>query len=102
MKVIIKKNKGAPPFRRVQFDIIFGEGISRVGEIVDLGVGLKIIEKSGSWYSYNGSKIAQGKEATKNTLRDNPELCEELTEKIFEALRSGAVPALPEKSDKKS
>lgn len=100
VKVVVKKNKVAPPFRKVQFDIIFGEGISRVGEIVDLGVGLKIIEKSGSWFSYNGSKIAQGKEATKNTLRDNPELCEELTAKIMDALRSGAVPALPEKEKK--
>lgn len=100
VKVVVKKNKVAPPFRRVQFDIIFGEGISRVGEIVDLGVGLKIIEKSGSWFSYNGSKIAQGKEATKNTLRDNPELCEELTAKIMDALRNGEVPAVPEKEKK--
>ena len=86
VKVKVVKNKVAPPFRKVQFDILFGEGISRVGEIVELGVRFNIIEKSGSWFSYSGSKLAQGKEATKQVLRDNPELCDELTARIKEEM----------------
>ena len=92
VKVKVVKNKVAPPFRKAQFDILFGEGISRVGEIVDLGVAFGIINKSGSWFSYNGTKLAQGREAAKQTLRDNPELCEELTAKITAAMYGGEAP----------
>lgn len=87
VKVKIVKNKVAPPFRTCEFDLMFGEGISKVGEIVDLGVELGIVGKSGSWFSYNDSKLAQGREATKQLLRDNPELCEELEEKIRQAMQ---------------
>lgn len=92
-KVKVTKNKVAPPFKRCEFDIMFGEGISRVGEIVDLGVDLDIIKKSGSWFSYGDSKIGQGREGVKRTLRDNPELASELEEKIMAALKSGQTPA---------
>ena len=87
VKVKVVKNKVAPPFRKAEFEIMYGEGICRVGEVVDLGVNFGILEKSGSWYSYNGSKLGQGKEATKSILRDNPELCEEITAKIYEAMK---------------
>jgi len=86
-KVKIVKNKVAPPFRRAEFDIMFGEGISKVGEIIDLGEEHDIIKKSGSWYSYEGTKLAQGRDAVKKLLADNPELAEELEAKIFEALK---------------
>lgn len=86
-KVKVVKNKVAPPFRRAEFDIMFGEGISKVGEIIDLGTDLNIIKKSGSWYSYNDSKLGQGREAAKDCLRDNPELAEELERLIFEGLK---------------
>ena len=86
-KVKVVKNKVAPPFKRCEFDLMFGEGISRAGEIIDLGVEYEIIKKSGSWFSYNGSKIAQGRDAAKNVILDNPELAEELEEKIMAALR---------------
>lgn len=86
-KVKVVKNKVAPPFRRAEFDIMFGEGISKVGEIIDLGTDLNIIKKSGSWYSYNDSKLGQGREAAKDCLRDNPELAEELEGLIFEGLK---------------
>lgn len=89
-KVKVTKNKVAPPFKRCEFDILFGEGISKAGEIIDLGVEYNVIAKSGSWFSYNGQKIAQGREAAKAMLKDNPELAEELEEKIMEALKSGA------------
>lgn len=85
-KVKVVKNKVAPPFRRAEFDIMFGEGISKVGEIIDLGVEYGIIQKSGSWFSYEGSKLAQGRDATKALLRDNPELCDELEAKIKQAI----------------
>ena len=88
VKVKVVKNKVAPPFRRAEFEVMYGEGISRVGEVVDLGVDFGILEKSGSWYSYNGSKLGQGKEATKAVLRDNPELQEEITAKIYEAMNA--------------
>jgi len=88
VKVKVVKNKVAPPFRKAEFEIMYGEGICRVGEVVDLGVNFNIVEKSGSWYSYNGSKLGQGKEATKAVLRDNPELCEEITAKIYEAMNA--------------
>ena len=85
-RVKVVKNKVAPPFRKAEFEISFGEGISRVGEIVDLGVQYDIIKKSGSWFSYQDAKLAQGRDATKQLLRDNPELCEELEAKIMEAI----------------
>lgn len=90
-KVKVVKNKVAPPFRRAEFDIMFGEGISRTGEIIDLGVDYGIIKKSGSWFSYDGSKLAQGRDAAKRVLADNPELAEGLEGKIMEALKSKAV-----------
>lgn len=79
VRVKIIKNKVAPPFRKAEFDIIFGEGISKTGEILDLAVDNDIIKKSGSWYSYNGTKLAQGRDATKTMLKDNPEVLEEIT-----------------------
>ncbi len=85
-KVRVVKNKVAPPFKRAEFDIMFGEGISKAGEIIDLGVEYDIIKKSGSWFSYNGSKIAQGRDAAKLVILDNPELAEELEAKIMAAL----------------
>ena len=85
-KVKVVKNKVAPPFRRAEFDIMFGEGISRSGEIVDLGAELGIIKKSGSWYSYNDTKLAQGRDACKQVIQDNPELAEELEGLIFKAM----------------
>ena len=86
VRVKVVKNKVAPPFRKTEFEITFGEGISKIGEIVDLGVEYGIIQKSGSWFSYNGSKLAQGRDATKALLRDNPELCEELEGLIMQAI----------------
>ena len=88
VKVKIVKNKVAPPFRTCEFDLMFGEGISKLGEIIDLGVELEVIRKSGSWFSYGESKLAQGREALKQLLRDNPELCEELEGKIRTALQN--------------
>mgnify|MGYP003289449232 CR=1 FL=1 len=87
VKVKVVKNKVAPPFRTCEFDLMFGEGISRLGEIIDLGVEHEIIKKSGSWFSYGDSKLAQGREALKQTLRDNPELCDELESKIRAAIK---------------
>ena len=84
--VKVVKNKVAPPFKRAEFDIMFGEGISKAGEIIDLGVDTDVIQKSGSWFSYNGQKLAQGREAAKQLMYDNPELAEELEAKIMEAL----------------
>ena len=86
VRVKVVKNKVAPPFRKAEFEITFGEGISKVGEILDLGVEYGIIQKSGSWFSYQGSKLAQGRDATKALLNDNPELCEELEAQIMEAI----------------
>ncbi|MBR6964402.1 MAG: recombinase RecA [Prevotella sp.] len=86
VRVKVVKNKVAPPFRKAEFEIMFGEGISKVGEIVDLGVEYGIVQKSGSWFSYQGSKLAQGRDATKALLRDNPELCDELEAQIMAAL----------------
>ncbi|MBP3344545.1 MAG: recombinase RecA [Bacteroidales bacterium] len=87
-RVKIVKNKMAPPFRKAEFDILFGEGISKIGEIIDLGVEFNIIKKSGSWFSYGESKLAQGRDAVKQILTDNPELAEEIEAKIREALKS--------------
>ena len=86
-KVKVVKNKVAPPFRKAEFDIMFGEGISRVGEIIDLGVEYGVIKKSGSWFSYNESKLGQGRDACKQILLDNPELSEELEALIMEAIK---------------
>ncbi|MGI6047388.1 MAG: recombinase RecA [Petrimonas sp.] len=86
-RVKVVKNKVAPPFRKAEFDIMYGEGISREGEIVDLGAELNVIKKSGSWYSYGDSKLAQGRDATKSVIKDNPELADELEKLIFEALK---------------
>jgi len=86
-RVKVVKNKMAPPFKKAEFDIVYGVGISHSGEIVDLGVDLNVIDKSGSWFSYNGQKLAQGREATKKIMEDNPELCEEIEGKIREALK---------------
>ena len=87
VKVKVVKNKVAPPFRKAEFEIIFGEGISKLGEIVDLGVEHGIIKKSGSWFSYGDTKLGQGRDATKVLLKDNPELCEEIEAKIIQALK---------------
>ena len=89
VRVKIVKNKVAPPFRKAEFEITFGEGISRVGEIVDLGVEYGIIQKSGSWFSYNDTRLAQGRDATKQVIKDNPELAEELEAKIMEKIKEG-------------
>ncbi len=86
-RVKVVKNKVAPPFRKAEFDIMFGEGISRAGEIIDLGVEKGIIKKSGSWFSYDDTKLGQGRDAAKKCIQDNPELAEELEAKIMEALR---------------
>ena len=86
-KVKVVKNKVAPPFRKAEFDIMFGEGISRAGEIIDLGADLGIIKKSGSWYSYNETKLGQGRDASKQVIQDNPELAGELEGLIFAALK---------------
>ena len=87
-RVKIVKNKVAPPFKTAEFDIMYGEGISKTGEILDIGVELDIIEKSGSWFSYGGSKLGQGRDSVKSILKDNPELMEELEQKILEQVKS--------------
>jgi len=89
VKVKIVKNKVAPPFRKAEFDVMYGEGISKVGEIIDLGVDLNILKKSGSWFSYGETRLGQGRDAVKSLLHDNPELMEELEAKIKEALGAG-------------
>ena len=86
VRVKVVKNKVAPPFRKAEFEILFGEGISKIGEIVTLGVEYNIIKKSGSWFSYGDTKLGQGNEAVKELLKDNPELCEEIEAKIKEKL----------------
>ena len=87
VKVKVVKNKVAPPFRKAEFEILFGEGISKIGEIVDLGVEYNIIKKSGSWFSYNDTKLGQGDATVKEMLKDNPELAEELEAKIMQAIK---------------
>ena len=94
-RVKVVKNKVAPPFRQAEFDIMYGEGISKVGEIVDLGVEHNIIKKSGSWFSYGETKLGQGRDAVKNLFHDNPELTNEIEEKI-RAVLSGTAVAAPE------
>ena len=86
VRVKVVKNKVAPPFRKAEFDIMFCEGISRAGEIVDLGVEYGIVKKSGSWFSYGDTKLAQGRDATKNVMKENPDLAAELEAKIMEAI----------------
>ena len=86
-RVKVVKNKVSPPFRKAEFDIMYGEGISREGEILDLGVDLEIIKKSGSWYSYKDARLAQGRDASKAVIKDNPELADELEQLIFDALK---------------
>ena len=87
VKVKVVKNKVAPPFRNAEFDIIFGEGISKVGEILDMGVEMGIVQKSGSWFSYNNDKLGQGREAVKGLLQDNPQLADELEARIREKIK---------------
>jgi recombination protein RecA len=91
-RVKVVKNKVAPPFRKAEFDIMFGEGISRAGEIIDLGVENNIIKKSGSWYSYGDTKIGQGRDSSKNVMKDNPELAAEIEAKIAEAMKIPKAP----------
>jgi recombination protein RecA len=86
--VKVVKNKVAPPFRKAEFDIMYGEGISKTGEIIDLGTELNIIKKSGSWFSYGETKLGQGRESVKTLLRDNVELAQELENKIIEAVKT--------------
>lgn len=93
VRVKVAKNKLAPPFRKVEFEITFGEGISKASEIVDLAVEYNIINKSGSWFSYEGTKIAQGKEATKKLLKDNPELMDQIEKKIMAVISDQGLPA---------
>jgi recombination protein RecA len=83
----VVKNKVAPPFRAAEFDIIFGEGISKTGEIIDMGTELGIIQKSGSWYSYNNDKLGQGRDAVKQLMMDNPEMANEIEGKIREKIK---------------
>ena len=88
-RVKVIKNKLAPPFRKAEFDIMFGEGFSKAGEIIDLGVEKGIVKKSGSWFSYGDTKLGQGRDAVKALIKDNEELAAELEEKIFAAIESG-------------
>lgn len=98
VKVKIVKNKVAPPFRTAEFDIMFNEGISKVGEIIDLGVKYNLVVKSGAWYEYNGEKIGQGREAAKQYLKDNQKIADELEALIREAARESNKPRTPEKT----
>ena len=91
-RVKVVKNKVAPPFKEAEFDILYGEGTSREGEIIDLGVAAKIVDKSGAWYAYNGEKIGQGKDNSREFLRENPDIAFEIENKVREAL---GVPLLP-------
>jgi recombination protein RecA len=95
VRVKVVKNKVAPPFRKAEFDIMFGEGISRSGELVDLGVEYGIIKKSGSFFSYNGTKLAQGRDATKQLMLDNPELADEIEAGIMSKLKGAELPEEP-------
>ncbi len=97
MKVKVVKNKVAPPFKVIEFDIMYGKGISKSGEIVDIGVELNVIQKSGSWFSYNGNKLGQGRDSIKQLIEDNPELSDELEKKIKEKLLTAESPVKEEK-----
>lgn len=94
VKVKIVKNKVAPPFRQAEFDIIFGEGISKLGEIIDMGVEMGVVQKSGSWFSYDSNKLGQGRDSVKNLLRDNPELANEIEGKIRAKIAEAAAGAV--------
>ena len=94
-KVKVVKNKVAPPFKTAEFDILYGEGISREGEIIDMGVDAGVLEKSGSWYAYNGEKIGQGKDNAREFLRENPDLAHEIENKVRESM---GIPLLPERA----
>jgi recombination protein RecA len=91
-KVKVVKNKVSPPFKTAEFDILYGQGISREGEVIDMGVEAKVLEKSGSWYAYNGEKIGQGKDNAREFLKENPELAVEIENKVRDAL---GIPLLP-------
>jgi len=91
VKVKVVKNKVAPPFRKAEFDILYGEGISKIGEIIDLGVELNVLKKSGSWFSYGETRLGQGRDSIKSILADNPELCDELEQRIRTELSSNKV-----------
>ncbi len=95
VKVKVVKNKVAPPFRLCEFDIIYGEGVSKVGEILDLGVECGVVQKSGSWFSYDSNKLGQGRESVKSLLLDNPELADEIERKVKEKLMAVPAPAAP-------
>jgi recombination protein RecA len=103
-KVKVVKNKVSPPFKTAEFDILFGEGISREGEIIDMGVNAKILDKSGAWYAYNGEKIGQGRDNAREFLRENPELSREIENKVRESLGipllAADADAAPEKAEK--
>lgn len=99
-KVKIVKNKMAPPFRKTEFDIVYGEGISKVGEIIDLGVDFNIVKKSGSWFSFGDRRLAQGREAVKDLLTRDKELAAEIEGLVREGLKNGAVPTIKSKKDK--
>ena len=86
-RVKVVKNKVAPPFRKAEFDIMYGEGISKIGEVIDLGVEQEIVKKSGSWFSYGETRLGQGRDSVKQLLKDNPELAEEIEIKIVESLK---------------
>ncbi len=96
IKVKVVKNKVAPPFRLAEFDIIYGEGISKIGEIIDMGVELGIVQKSGSWFSYNGDKLGQGRESVKQLLIDNPAMADEVEAKIREKIKDNKLVAVAE------
>lgn len=102
VRVKIVKNKVAPPFRKAEFDIMFGSGISRSGEIIDLGVQLGIIKKSGSWFSYRDSKLAQGRDASKQMMEDNPELAEEIESQIMSKLTGKELDSIEDKEAEES
>jgi len=99
VKVKVVKNKVAPPFRFTEFDIVFGQGISKVGEIIDMGVELGVVQKSGSWFSYNGGKLGQGRDAVKQLLIDNSELADEIESKIRAKLNEQLLPVEPEQDE---
>ncbi|MDO8251565.1 MAG: recombinase RecA, partial [Rhodoferax sp.] len=95
-KVKVVKNKVAPPFKTAEFDILFGEGISRQGEIIDMGVNANILDKSGAWYAYNGEKIGQGRDNARDFLRENPALSQEIENKVRASLGIPLLPGAPE------
>jgi recombination protein RecA len=97
-KVKVVKNKVSPPFKTAEFDILYGEGISREGEIIDMGVNAKVVEKSGAWYAYNGEKIGQGKDNAREFMRENPDIAVEVENKVREAM---GIPLLPTASEDK-